>query len=75
MKQSEDESGWTTVAQPKKQKKKTGNAEVEPALTNTTNIPAAKPTTNGKPTGFQALDVEYEQRTDADPNDASNWDA
>ena len=75
MRQSEDQSGWTTVAQPKKQKKKTAAAEAEPVLTNKTNIPAAKPTTNGKPIGFQALDVQYEQRTDADPNDASNWDA
>jgi hypothetical protein len=75
MRQSEDESGWTTVAQPKKQKKKTVTVEAEPVLTNKTNISAVKPTTNGKPTGFQALDVQYAQRTDADPNDASNWDA
>ena len=78
MRQSEDESGWTTVAQPKKQKKKTPVAETgisEPVLTNKTNILPAKPTTNGKPMGFQALDVEYEQRADADPSDASNWDA
>ena len=78
MRQSEDESGWTTVAQPKKQKQKQkpSNAEpVEPVLTNKTNVPAATHAPNGKPVGFQALDVEYEQRTDADPNDASNWDA
>ena len=72
MKQSEDESGWTTVAQPKKQKKQ---PEAEPVLTNKTNQPTTKSTANGKPRGFQALDVQYEQRTDADPNDASNWDA
>lgn len=78
MRQSEDESGWTTVAQPKKQKKKTPVAETvasEPVLTNKTNILPAKPTTNGKPIGFHALDAEYEQRADADPSDASNWDA
>jgi len=78
MRQSEDESGWTTVAQPKKQKKKTLVAEsgsIEPVVANKTNILPAKPTTNGKPVGFQALNVEYEQRADADPSDASNWDA
>lgn len=75
MRQSEDESGWTTVAQPKKQKKKAAPVEAEPVLTNKTNIPTTKPTANGKPIGFQALDVQYEQRTDADPSDASNWDA
>jgi hypothetical protein len=78
MRQSEDESGWTTVAQPKKQKKKTPVAETvasEPVLTNKTNVLPAKPTTNGKPIGFHALDAEYEQRADADPSDASNWDA
>lgn len=75
MKQSEDESGWTTVEQPKKQKKKPANNEPEPILANKTNCPAVKPTTNGKPVGFQALDVQYEQRADADPSDASNWDA
>ena len=75
MKQSEDESGWTTVAQPKKQKKKVADVEAEPVVTNKTNVPSAKPMTNGKPKGFQALDVQYEQRTNADPSDASNWDA
>ena len=77
MRQSEDESGWTTVAQPKKQKKKSAPeaSGTEQVLTNKTNVMPAKPATNGKPVGFQALDVEYEQRTDADPNDASNWDA
>ncbi|KAK3720435.1 hypothetical protein LTR37_003847 [Vermiconidia calcicola] len=79
MRQSEDESGWTTVAQPKKQqKKKASNGDVtpvEPVLTNKTNVMPTKATANGKPKGFQALEVEYEQRTDADPNDSSNWDA
>ena len=78
MKQSEDESGWTTVAQPKKQKKKTTGGEtavVEPVITNKTNIQTPKPASNGKPKGFQALGDQYEQRTDADPNDASSWDA
>lgn len=79
MRQSEDESGWTTVAQPKKQKKRNSNTDAPPTdmpvVSSKTNIPAVKPAVNGKPKGFQALDVEYEQRTDADPNDASNWDA
>jgi hypothetical protein len=79
MRQSEDESGWTTVAQPKKQKKKTSNGDAgvngEPVLSNKTNVSTPKPTANGKPKGFQALEVEYEQRADADPNDSSNWDA
>ena len=75
MKQSEDESGWTTVAQPKKSKKKADSPLDEPVLSNKTNIPASKPMVNGKPKGFQALDVSYEQRADADPDDSSNWDA
>ena len=79
MRESEDESGWTTVAQPKKQKKKAADDDAPvvetPPLTQKTNVPAAKPMTNGKPKGFQALEVEYEQRADADPADASNWDA
>ena len=74
MKESGDDSGWTTVAQPKKTKKKAETPVAEPLITNKTNIPTTKPATNGKPKGFQALDVQYEQRTDADPNDASNWD-
>jgi hypothetical protein len=75
MKQSEDESGWTTVAQPKKQKKKVADVPAEPVLSNKTNVPSAKLVTNSKPKGFQTLDVQYEQRADADPSDASNWDA
>ena len=78
MKQSEDESGWTTVAQPKKQKKRPTSGETggaEPVLTNKTNMPSSKSTANGKPKGFQGLEVQYEQRPDADPSDASNWDA
>lgn len=78
MKQSEDDSGWTTAVTKKGKNKKAGNGEAavaEPVLSNKTNAQTARPTSNGKPKGFQALDVEYEQRTDADPNDASNWDA
>ncbi|KAK5168081.1 uncharacterized protein LTR77_006649 [Saxophila tyrrhenica] len=79
MRQSEDESGWTTVAQPKKQKKKAvdgdSNTVEQPVLTDKTNAAPPKPAVNGKPKGFQALEVEYEQRADADPSDASNWDA
>jgi hypothetical protein len=78
MRQSEDESGWTTVAQPKKQKKNS-NADLPPTelplVNNKTNTLAAQPAANGKPKGFQALEVQYGQRVDADPNDASNWDA
>ena len=86
MKQSEDESGWTTVAVPKKQQKKKPASDgetngvstpVEPMPTPKPKAvaPASKPVLNGKPKGFQALRDEYEQRTDVDPNDASNWDA
>ena len=79
MKQSEDDSGWTTVsAAPKKIKKKTkdSSASAEPAVRNKTNVSTVnKSATGEKPSGFQALDVEYGQRTDGDPNDASSWDA
>ncbi|KAK4547265.1 hypothetical protein LTR36_000920 [Oleoguttula mirabilis] len=83
MKQSEDESGWTTVAVPKKQKKKqdagedaNGNSSfIESTPTRTAAPPASKPAINGKPNGYQALEDQYEQRADVDPNDASNWDA
>ncbi|KAK5123076.1 hypothetical protein LTR85_003272 [Meristemomyces frigidus] len=83
MKQSEDESGWTTVEVPKKQKKKQGADEdatristpIEPAPTPKAAPPASKPAVNGKPNGYSALKDEYEQRADVDPNDASNWDA
>lgn len=81
MRQSEDESGWTTVAQPKKQKKSQtangeSNAVEQPVAAKKTNVAPPKTTANGKPKGFQALEVEYEQRADvADPSDASNWDA
>jgi len=79
MKQSEDDSGWTTVsAAPKKTKKKTEDpsASTEPAVRNKTNASTVNRSATGeKPSGFQALDVEYGQRTDADPNDASSWDA
>lgn len=77
MKQSEDESGWQTVSQPKKSKKKIDTSLADPVLGNKTNVsaPAKKAAVNGKPTGFQALEVEYEQRGDADPNEPSNWDA
>lgn len=81
VKQSEDESGWQTVALPKKSKKKADAAAAgaaAPTLTNTTNgvsSASSKSAANGKPKGFQALDAQYEQRADADPSDASNWDA
>lgn len=78
MKQSESETGWTTVAQPKKQKKTATNGNILNAasvFSNKTNVPSTKPVMNGTPKGFQALEVQYEQRADADPNDASNWDA
>ena len=72
---SEDESGWHTVAVPKKGKKKQEDA----VLGNKTNAPAPVPAVavggDGKPKGFQALDVQYERRTDIDPNDASAWEA
>lgn len=83
MKQSEDESGWTTVAVPKKQskKKQTANGEVagdttpvQPTPKPKAAPPVSKSTVNGKPNGFQALNDTYEQRADVDPNDASNWD-
>lgn len=84
MKQSEDESGWTTVAVPKKvQKKKADDGENTAPTKNGANgalngkpvTSAAKSATQGKATGYHALNVEYEQRSDADPTDASNWDA
>ncbi|KAI7549152.1 hypothetical protein D0864_00306 [Hortaea werneckii] len=93
MRESGDDSGWTTVAQPKKQKgkKHAEDGEVNGVSTPTEPVPApapkpapvskpapapAKPAmVNGKPKGFQALTDEYEQRTNVDPNDASNWDA
>lgn len=82
MKQSEDESGWTTVAQPKKQKKtKSSDGEGDgidtpvEAPKYVAQAPKAKPLVNGKPKGFQALEDQYEQRADVDPNDAANWDA
>jgi len=82
MRQSEDESGWTEVAAPKKSKKKTVDGEQpilpEPVATNKVAAQKANPVTaNGVPNGFHALDDHYEQRTgaEADPSDASNWDA
>jgi hypothetical protein len=73
-----DDAAWTTAGSKRKQKKshvaadKVNDAPVLPKPV----IPAAtKPSTNGKPIGFQALTDEYEQRTDVDANDASNWDA
>ena len=84
MKQSEDESGWTTVAVPKKQQKKkavsegivaTSTASNEPVVNGKHTAPVATHAVNGKPKGYQALEVEYEQRSNADPTDVSNWDA
>lgn len=83
MQQSVDESGWTTVAIPKKQKKKTGNGEgsgdhtpsAARPVTSTLKVAPTPIKSGAKPTGFQALEDQYTQRTDIDPNDASNWDA
>lgn len=83
LKISEDESAWTTVGETKKQKKKpTGDGSVatsaQPVLTTNPNgvKKQSASTWSAKPKGFQALNVEYEQRADvADPDDASNWDA
>ncbi|KAK5132901.1 hypothetical protein LTR08_008347 [Meristemomyces frigidus] len=84
VKQSEDESGWTTVAMPKKQQKKKPSAD-EDGTGSSTPVEAKpapkaapavrKPAVNGKPNGFQALEDQYEQRADVDSNDPENWDA
>jgi hypothetical protein len=73
-----DDAAWTTAGSKRKQKKSHVAAEKAndvPVLPKPVNPAVAKPTTNGKPIGFQALTDEYEQRTDVDANDASNWDA
>ena len=84
VKQSEDDSGWTTVAVPKKQQKKklgvdeegTGSSTpIETKPTPKAAPAASKPTVNGKPNGFQALNDMYQQRADVDSTDPENWDA
>jgi len=75
MKESEDESGWTTVSVPKKQQKSRDEPSVEvtpieqPQAKPKAKALPAKPSTfapnSTKPTGFAALD----------PDDPSNWDA
>jgi hypothetical protein len=75
MKESEDESGWTTVSVPKKQQKSRDEPSVEvapveqPQPKPKAKVLPAKPSTfapnSAKPTGFAALD----------PDDPSNWDA
>lgn len=72
--------GWTTVSVPKKQKKKAADEvnhshPAEPKPVAKTAPPVIKPTVRGEPNGFMALNDRYEQRTDVDPADASNWDA
>ena len=62
MKESEDESGWTTVAVPKKQQKKgqdSGDATPQ-ENTQPKSKPAApvKPIINSKPSGYAALNVD-----------------
>lgn len=75
-KRNSEDDGWTTVAQPKKSKKKPeGQAPTsEPVLANKTNGQKAAPAVKGKPKGFQALYVPDES-TGSDPNDPSSWDA
>ncbi|KAF2722663.1 hypothetical protein K431DRAFT_293293 [Polychaeton citri CBS 116435] len=87
VRQTEDESGWNTVAKPKGKKKKTTTDDDSGAATPVEQAkpvkapapapaPAAQKFTSGeKPKGFQALTDEYVQRSDVDPSDASNWDA
>lgn len=76
-KRNSEDDGWTTVAQPKKSKKKeapTATPTSEPVLSNKKNGQKATPAVNGKPKGFQALYVPDES-TGSDPSDPSNWDA
>ena len=75
-KRNSEDDGWTTVAQPKKSKKKPENQAPasESVLSNKTNGQKVAPVVNGKPKGFQALYVPDES-TSADPNDPSSWDA
>ncbi|KAK5114923.1 hypothetical protein LTR62_002082 [Meristemomyces frigidus] len=78
MKQSEDESGWTTVDVPKKKKGKKVGDEASDNSTPVDNVaPAVKPiqkapakaVVNSKPTGgFAALSFE------GDDNEAASWD-
>jgi hypothetical protein len=79
--EQDDDAAWTTAGSKRKQKKtqttadKASDAHVVPKPISTVVAPATKPSINGKPIGFQALTDEYEQRTDVDASDASNWDA
>ncbi|KAK4560477.1 hypothetical protein LTR86_005673 [Recurvomyces mirabilis] len=74
MKQSEDESGWTTVALPQKKKGKKASGESTPVES---SAPAVKPVqktgpksvANGKPAGgFAALSFE------GDNEESASWD-
>lgn len=69
MKESEDESGWTTVSVGKKQPKKRGDSSGEATPMEKPKISSpVKPTFNtniSKPTGFSALNAD----------DPENWDA
>ncbi|KAM0723092.1 hypothetical protein Q7P37_001292 [Cladosporium fusiforme] len=69
MKESEDESGWTTVSVGKKQQKKRGDSSGEATPIEKPKISSpVKPTFNtniSKPTGFAALNAD----------DPENWDA
>ncbi|KAK5675075.1 ER-derived vesicles protein erv29 [Elasticomyces elasticus] len=76
VKQSEDESGWTTAAPKKKlSKKKPTNDEATGTSTPVEGAPAvkaapavSKPTINGMPNGFLALNDH------GDASDPSSWD-
>lgn len=72
---------WSEVKNPRKPKKKQAesNGGITPTGTplivnGSSTVTSGKPAA-GKPTGFSALRDEYVQRTSADPNDPSSWDA
>lgn len=73
-KRNSEDDGWTTVAQPKKTKKKPESQAPasEPALSNKSN--GQKAAVNGKPKGFQALYVA-DEGAGTDPSDPSSWEA
>jgi len=79
VKESLNDSAWTTAGTKKNKKKMkpaANEGEVTPTPVKAPPPPVVKKVQpNGKPLGFQALTDEYEQRTDVDANDASNWDA
>lgn len=75
VRKSQDENGWTEVAQPKKGKKKGAEAVAPASVPATKKVSEPTPVAKGKVNGFSALQDQYVQRTDADPSDASNWDA